>query len=70
MPVKKTVVDDFVGKKVHLFPHDPYEKIATITDVNDLGWTFTINKAHRTEFNVGDIVFYSHSQGVIFKFLE
>ena len=60
-----------IGKKIHLFPNDTYEKFAVVDDVDEYGFYFTITKCHeRSGHKIGEKLFYSHSSGVTMKFVD
>ena len=62
--------ENYVGKYVQLYPSDTYYKFGIITDLDDLGWTIKITKAHeRATEEVGEVIFISHSTNVRFKFM-
>lgn len=69
---KKNKYANYIGRKVQLFPGDTNVKYGIIRDVNDLGWIIEIieesGRAPIT-YKAGNIVFYSHSFAVTFKFI-
>ena len=63
--------NDFVGKKIWLYPVATFKSYGTILKVDDLGFTIKITKAHeRATFQAGQTVFISHSKGFEFVFMD
>lgn len=66
----KYVKDNYIWKEIQLYPGDTVSKYGRIIDVDDLGWTIKITKLSRQyDYNVGDIIFISHSKSFTFKFM-
>lgn len=67
----KYAKENYVGKSIQLYPGDTVSKWGTILNVDDLGWTIKITKINspRYDYNVGDVIFISHSKNFTFKFM-
>lgn len=63
--------ENYVGRKIWLFPNDTYSKKGVIKDVDDLGFTILITEANeRSSYVVGRTYFLSHSNNLTFFFLD
>lgn len=63
--------DNYIGKKIWLFPNDTYSKKGVIKNVDDLGFTILITEAEeRSRYAVGRTYFFSHSNNLTFLFLD
>lgn len=60
----------YVGREVMLYPSDTDKKYAIITDVNELGWEFTITESRCNVYKKGGTFFLNHSTNVTMKFVE
>lgn len=68
----KYVKEDYVGKQIQLYPGDSVSKWGEILNVDDLGWTIKITKVNKENdpYNVGDVIFISHSKNFTFTFMQ
>ena len=62
-------MENYVGKKIRLYPSDTDAKYGTIQNVDDLGWTIKITESRSKNYTVGQEYFISHSKNLIFEFL-
>lgn len=63
--------DNYVGRKIYLFPNDTYSKKGVIKNVDDLGFTILITEAHeRSDYVVGRTYFFNHANNLKFFFLD
>lgn len=63
--------EDYIGRKIWLFPNDTYSKKGVIKNVDDLGFTILITEAHeRSSYVEGRTYFFSHSNNLTFFFLD
>lgn len=63
--------DNYVGRKIWLFPNDTYSKKGVIKNVDDLGFTILIIEAHeRSGYVVGRTYFFNHANELKFFFLD
>lgn len=62
--------ENYVGKKIRLYPSDTYRKFGVIKRVDDLGWTIEIIESKCSSFDVGEEYFISHSEGFTFEFIR
>ena len=63
--------EDYIGRKIWLYPNDTYGKKGVIKNVDDLGFTILITEAHeRSSYVVGRTYFFSHSNNLTFLFLD
>lgn len=61
--------ENYVGRKIQLYPGDTYRKYGIIKMVDDLGWTIEITESRCDSFEVGQEYFISHSTNLKFKFM-
>lgn len=61
--------ENYVGKKIQLYPADTYKKCGIIQKVDDLGWIVKITESKGDNYEVGKEYFISHSKAFTFKFL-
>lgn len=63
--------ENYIGRKIWLFPNDTYSKKGVIKNVNDLGFTILITEAHeRSSYVAGRTYFLSHSKDLTFLFID
>lgn len=63
--------EDYIGRKIWLYPNDTYSKKGVIKNVDDLGFTILITKAHeRSSYVAGRTYFFSNSNNLTFFFLD
>lgn len=60
--------ENYIGKKIRLYPGDTYSKYGVIKNVDDLGWTIQIISSVAAEWIVGQTYFISHSKNFTFEF--
>ena len=60
---------NYIGRKVILFPNDTKTKIAIIKNIDDLGWTFYMVEG-AYGFRTGSTVFFNHSEEINFLFID
>lgn len=63
-------MEQFIGKEVRLFPSNDIQIFAILEEVNENGFVFRITYSGTRIYKKDDIVFYSHSKGVVFKLKE
>lgn len=61
--------ENYVGKKIQLYPSDTYGKFGVIKSVDDLGWIIKITESRCPSYEVGKEYFISHSKSFSFKFM-
>lgn len=61
--------NDYVGKRIWLYPHDTYRKIAKIVEVDALGFTVKIVESNDVAYKEGFNYFISHSSALDFQIL-
>ena len=60
-------MNNYVNKKIQLYPGDTYSKFGTITNVDEYGFTIKITEASpNSGYKKGDEVFISHSNPFTF----
>lgn len=63
--------ENYVGRKIWLFPNDTYSKKGVIKDVDDLGFTILITEADEmSSYAVGRTYFFNHANNLTFFFLD
>lgn len=66
--------ENYVGRKIQLFPGDSVSKWGIIENVDDLGFTIRITKVesanYRHGYSEGETYFINHSSNIIFKFMD
>lgn len=63
--------ENYIGKKIWLFPNDTYSKKGVIKNVDDLGFTILITEAEKESgYRVGGTYFYNHGKNLTFLFLD
>lgn len=63
--------ENYIGRKIWLFPNDTYSKKGVIKNVDDLGFTILITEAHeRSSYVAGRMYFLSHSKDLTFLFID
>ena len=60
------MIDTYLNKEVQICPGDTYSKFGIVRDINENGVTFEITRSNASRFQVGDIVFISYSNNLIF----
>ena len=61
--------ENYIGKKIKLYPNDTYLKYGVIKNVDDLGWVIEITESKADSYKVGQEYFISHSKSFIFEFI-
>jgi hypothetical protein len=64
------IKNSMIGKKVILYPNDTHKKIALISDIDNLGFTFKILESQDSKIKVNSFYFYSHAKPLIFEILN
>ena len=63
--------ENYIGRKIWLFPNDTYSKKGVIKNVDDLGFTILITEAHeRSSYVAGRTYFLNHSNNLTFLFID
>jgi hypothetical protein len=66
--------ENYVGRKIQLFPGDSVSKWGVIEDVDDLGFTIRITKVGRADYKHAydecKVYFINHSSKIVFKFMD
>ena len=63
--------ENYIGRKIWIFPNDTYIKKGIITNVDGLGFTILITEADKMSvYRVGGTYFYNHSKNLTFLFLD
>lgn len=63
--------DNYVGRKIRLFPNDTYSKKGVIKNIDDLGFIILITEAdERSGYAVGRTYFFNHANELKFFFLD
>ena len=66
--------ENYVGRKIQLYPGDSVSKWGIIEDVDDLGFTVRITKVQSASYqhcyNECKTYFINHSSNITFKFMD
>ena len=63
--------ENYIGRKIWLFPNDTYMKKGIIKNVDDLGFTILITEAEKESgYAVGRTYFINHASHIKFLFLD
>lgn len=63
--------EDYIGRKIWLYPNDTYSKKGVIKNVDDLGFTILITYTEeRSGYAVGRTYFFNHANNLTFLFLD
>ena len=63
--------ENYIGRKIWLFPNDTYSKKGVIKNVDDLGFTILITEAlERSSYVAGRTYFLCHSNDLTFLFID
>lgn len=63
--------EDYIGRKIWLYPNDTYSKKGVIKNVDDLGFTILITYAEeRSGYAVGRTYFFNYANNLTFLFLD
>lgn len=61
--------ENYVGKKIRLYPGDYKAKYGIIRSVDDLGFIVEITESSCSSYKVGQRYFISHSSNFRFEFI-
>ena len=66
--------ENYVGRRIQLFPGDSVSKWGIIEDVDDLGFIIRITKVekanYRHSYSEDESYFINHSSKITFKFMD
>ena len=67
----KHTFSEFIGKEVHLYPHDSYKKRAILCEVNKYGMLFKITYAEKgADYQIDDLIFLNHAKVIVLSFFK
>lgn len=63
--------ENYIGRKIWLFPNDTYSKKGVIKNVDDLGFIILITEAsEKSNYVVGRTYFFNHATNLTFLFID